>query len=224
MPTIAIVGAGPGLGLALARAFGTRGHEVALIARDWEKLDGLVGQLAYEGITAAGFPADVRDTAGLTSALDAAGQRFGGIDVLEYSPVGRLADTVLTAPSQTTRADLQEQLELQLFGALGATATVLPAMRAAGSGTLLYTTGAGSLAPVAQLGNVNAAAAALRNWAVNLHHELSGSGVYAAHVAIDVAIGTSSIPGLATAPADVIAESYWDLHAQRRLAEFVFRS
>ena len=52
MPTIAIVGAGPGMGLAIARTFGARGFDVALIARTRSKLDSLKEQLAKEGITA----------------------------------------------------------------------------------------------------------------------------------------------------------------------------
>lgn len=38
MPVIAIVGAGPGLGLAIARAFGTQGFNVALVSRSPKKL------------------------------------------------------------------------------------------------------------------------------------------------------------------------------------------
>jgi hypothetical protein len=49
-------------------------------------------------------------------------------------------------------------------------------MREAGTGTLLYTTGAGSVNPVPEIGNVNVAAAALRNWVLNLNTELSGCG------------------------------------------------
>jgi short-subunit dehydrogenase len=42
MPTIAIVGAGPGMVLAIARTFGSHGFDIALIARDSTKLRGLV--------------------------------------------------------------------------------------------------------------------------------------------------------------------------------------
>ncbi len=38
MPTIAIVGAGPGLGLPIAREFGSHGFDVALISRNPDKL------------------------------------------------------------------------------------------------------------------------------------------------------------------------------------------
>ena len=46
------------------------------------------------------------------------------------------------------------------------------------------------------LGNVNAAAAALRNWVLNLNKELSGTGVYAGHVAISVWIGNEGPEGI----------------------------
>lgn len=227
MSTIAIVGAGRGLGLALAQTFGSHGYDVALIARNQDNLDGLVSQLAAGGITAAAFTADVRNRPALTRALGDAANRFGGIDVLEYSPGGTPATTKLTLPSQTTPEDMQFEVEFQLYGAITATQAVLPALREAGTGTLLYTTGAGSVDPVPQVGNVNAAAAALRNWAINLNKELDGTGVYAAHIGIDVIIGGSDnnesvIPGFPVAPAEDIAAAYWDLHTKRQDGEYIF--
>ncbi|MEV5644524.1 SDR family NAD(P)-dependent oxidoreductase [Streptomyces flaveolus] len=207
----------------MARTFGTRGYGVALISRDRAKLEGLAGELAAEGITAAAFPADVLDRDALAQALKGAAARFGGIDVLEYSPVGTIGSTTLTTPSATEPAHVQQEMEFQLYGAIAATRAVLPAMREAGAGTLLFTTGAGSIDPVPQVGNVNAAAAALRNWAVNLHKELDGSGVQAAHVGIDVSIGMSVVPGFPTAEPEEISPVYWELHTTRRdRAEVVF--
>ena len=55
--TIAIVGAGPGLGMSIARRFGAEGHRVALISRRQGRLDGL------------------------------AAERLGPVEVLEYSPL-----------------------------------------------------------------------------------------------------------------------------------------
>ncbi|MFJ5307535.1 SDR family NAD(P)-dependent oxidoreductase [Streptomyces sp. NPDC088350] len=223
MNSIAIVGAGPQLGLAIARTFGSQGFDVALISRNRTKLDELVRTLTAEGVTAAAFPADVLDRDALAQALKDAAARFGGIDVLEYSPVGTMASTVLTTPVETEPAHVQHEIEFQLYGAIAATNAVLPAMREAGAGTLLYTTGAGSIDPVPQVGNVNAAAAALRNWALNLHKELDGTGVQAAHVGIDVSIGMSVVPGFPTARPEEISPVYWDLHTtQRDRAELVF--
>ncbi|WP_329159835.1 SDR family NAD(P)-dependent oxidoreductase [Streptomyces sp. NBC_01717] len=223
MPTIAIVGAGPQLGLAIARTFGTRGYDVALIARNLAKLENLAGELAADGITAAAFPADVLDRDALTQSLKDAAARFGSIDVLEYSPVGGFDSTVLTTPSATEPANVQREMEFQLYGAIAATRAVLPAMREAGAGTLLFTTGAGSIDPVPQVANVNAAAAALRNWVINLHKELDGTGVQAAHVGIDVSIGTPAVPGFPTAQPEEISPVYFELHTTKRdQAELVF--
>ncbi|MCX4767295.1 SDR family NAD(P)-dependent oxidoreductase [Streptomyces sp. NBC_01275] len=223
MTSIAIVGAGPQLGLAIARAFGSHGLDIALISRNRDKLDGLVGKLTAEGVTAAAFPADVLDRDALTQALKDAATRFGGIDVLEYSPVGTFGSTVLTTPADTDPSHVQQEMEFQLYGAIAATKAVLPAMREAGAGTLLYTTGAGSIDPVPQVGNVNAAAAALRNWAINLHKELDGTGIQAAHVGIDVSIGMSVVPGFPTARPEQISPVYWELHTTKRdQAELVF--
>ena len=86
MPTIAIVGAGQGLGLSIAKVFGRNGFSVALVARNQEKLDVLAGELGDAGIDAAGFTADVTDRPSLTAAFARIKERFGRVDVLEYSP------------------------------------------------------------------------------------------------------------------------------------------
>ncbi|PBC93488.1 hypothetical protein SAMN05446589_10657 [Streptomyces sp. OV198] len=49
MTSIAIVGAGPQLGLAIARTFGSQGFDVALISRNRDKLDALVGSVRLPG-------------------------------------------------------------------------------------------------------------------------------------------------------------------------------
>ena len=222
MPSIAIVGAGPGLGLAIARVFGAQGYDVALVARDATKLKTLTDQLEADGVRTAGFAGDVTDEASLTAALAAAADHFGGIDVLEYSPAGGIDMASMVPPSASRVEDVQGQIEFYLYGAMAATRAVLPAMKAAGAGTLLFTTGAGSVDPVPMLGNVNAAAAALRNWSINLHKELADTGVYAAHVAIGVAIDATNIPGFPVAPASEIAAEYWQLTQSRDVPELVF--
>ncbi|MEV4229069.1 SDR family NAD(P)-dependent oxidoreductase, partial [Streptomyces bobili] len=50
MPVIAVIGAGPGLGLSIARRFGKEGFQVALVSRTQDKLDALAARLAEEGI------------------------------------------------------------------------------------------------------------------------------------------------------------------------------
>lgn len=56
--TIAIIGAGPGLGLASARRFGAEGFNVALLSRTQDHVDALAAELADAAITARGYAAD----------------------------------------------------------------------------------------------------------------------------------------------------------------------
>jgi NADP-dependent 3-hydroxy acid dehydrogenase YdfG len=211
MPTIAIVGAGPGLGASIAKVFGRHGFDVALVSRSRNKLDALVEQLAADGITAAAFPADVADRTALTAALTDAATRFGRIDVLEFSPYAGLT---MVSPTEVTPDNLQPEIDQLLHGAVTATQTVLPAMLEAGAGSLLFTTGGGAITPYPMLATVNAAQAALRNWVHNLHGALADTGVHAATIAINLMIGESAPEGVPHLAPDTIARTYWDLHTQ----------
>ncbi|MBT2283352.1 SDR family NAD(P)-dependent oxidoreductase [Paenibacillus polymyxa] len=59
MKTVAIIGAGPGLGLSLAKTFGRHGYRIALVSRTQVKLDQYAEQLNQMGIEARGFAADI---------------------------------------------------------------------------------------------------------------------------------------------------------------------
>ena len=61
--TALIVGAGPGIGASVARAFGALGYRVAVLARSADRLAGLVDELAAAGVDAKAFTADVADGA-----------------------------------------------------------------------------------------------------------------------------------------------------------------
>ncbi|MFD6989211.1 SDR family NAD(P)-dependent oxidoreductase [Streptomyces sp. NPDC059943] len=216
MPTIAIVGAGPGLGLSIAKVFGGHGFDVALISRTKTNLDALIAELTEAGITAEGFPADVADHAQVSGALDAAIARFGRIDVLEFSPHAGLS---MSSPKEVTVNTLRPQIDTLLYGAVAAVQTVLPGMLQAGSGTLLFTTGGGAINPYPMLATVNIAQAGQRNWAVNLHNTLADEGIYAANVAINLMIGAEAPEGVPHRAPDEIALDYWTLHTDRAQAE-----
>ncbi|MFJ9623818.1 SDR family NAD(P)-dependent oxidoreductase [Streptomyces sp. NPDC101181] len=216
MPAIAIVGAGPGLGLSIAKVFGGHGFDVALVSRSKGKLDTLVAELAESGITAQGFPADVADPGQLTGALEAAIDRFARIDVMEFSPHAGLT---MTAPEDVTVDKLRLQIDSLLYGAVAAARAVLPGMLAVGSGTLLFTTGGGAINPYPMLADANIAQAGQRNWALNLHNTLAEKGVHVATVAINLMIGTQAPQGIPFRAPDEIALDYWNLHTERTRAE-----
>lgn len=220
MPTIAVVGAGPGLGLALARRFGREGFSAALIARNPTMLEHLVDVLRAEGVEAACFIADVARPAEVEAALDGAVARFGSIDVLEFSPYSA-GPSSMVDPRDVTVETLRPVIDSHLFGAVAAVQRVLPAMRLNGSGTILLTAGIGSIEPTAVFGTLNTAQAATRNLALNLNQTLSEEGVFVGHVAIGVFIGEEAPEGWPhRSPAD-IADELWTMHAERAERELV---
>lgn len=222
MTTIAIVGAGPGLGRSIAARFGREGSQVALVSRDQAKLESLAQGLAAQGVDAAGFAADVTDPASLEAAFTAVTGRFGPVDVLEYSPAPPNSQTGPLAPVgaiELTVAAVAPQIEYYLYGGIGAIGQVLPGMLERGAGTILVTTGASS-GPVVHppFASIAAASGALRNWVLNLNAALAPKGIYAAHVAIAAWIGNG---GPRSQP-DVIADSYWQLYQDRTEAELFY--
>jgi NAD(P)-dependent dehydrogenase (short-subunit alcohol dehydrogenase family) len=124
MPTIAIAGAGPGLGLGIARRFGREGFQVALISRRPEALDGYIDQLKTAGITAAG-------AAQVAAAFADIKERFGAVDVLEVSP--RDPRTLPSLPASACTPDnVLEQLKVRVLGPIACVQQVLPDMLSAG--------------------------------------------------------------------------------------------
>ncbi len=223
MPAIALVAAGARLGLSLGKIFGGHGFDVALIARSEERLGEHVEKLAAEGVTTAGFAADVTDRSALAAALDHAARRFGTVDVLHYAaPAAGGGEAVRsTGALDVTVDNLGPQIESICYGAIAATRVVLPAMLAAGTGTLLYTTGASSVIPTPVFVSAGMAGAALRKWVLTLNGALANTGIYAGHVAIGVWIaGTPGAPaGASLKQPDDIARLYWDLHTSRGPAD-----
>ncbi|TQJ31514.1 SDR family NAD(P)-dependent oxidoreductase [Microbacterium sp. SLBN-146] len=220
MPTIAIVGAGPGLGLAIAKAFGSNGFTVALVSRTQEKLDALASELSDAGIEAAGFAADVMDPASIAAAFDRIKERFGDVDVLEYSPAPHNPVPGLSNPTalQADRSSIQPQVDYYLYGGIAASEQVLPRMLERGSGTIIYTTGGSSMDPMAgspEFTTTAIGSGALRTYALKLHQATAGTGVYVAHVPIFAWIG---VGGPETQP-DAIAQHYWSLYNTREGAE-----
>jgi NAD(P)-dependent dehydrogenase (short-subunit alcohol dehydrogenase family) len=222
MPTIAIVGAGPQLGLAIGRRFAREGHGVALLARREAQLQAMVDELEASGATARAFPADIRDRPALRAALAAAEEHFGSIDVLEFSPAPTIPDLaahpLVPAVDLTVEAIIPE-MEFYLFGGVTAVQQVLPGMLERGSGTVIATSGAGSgPMTVPFVSSVNVANAGLRNWILALHESVADRGIHVAHLALGAAIGN----GRPKSHPDVIADAYWRLHAERSVSELFY--
>ena len=217
MRTLVIVGAGPGLGLSIARRFGTRQFRVALIARRPASLDAMVAQLAAEQVEAAAFPADLTDERALAKAFADVRQRFGPIEVMEYSPAASLDGPFKAFKAATTTlADVREQFEFFTLGAIRSAQLVVEEMVARKRGAMLFTSGGSAINPVPMLTPVGIAMAAARSYALSLAHELLPTGVFVGHVAI----ATYIQPNTEGDP-DKIAGRYWEMYEKREHAEIV---
>ncbi|MBD8836995.1 MULTISPECIES: SDR family oxidoreductase [Paenibacillus] len=214
MKTIAIVGAGAGLGMSIAKKFGQNGFRVALIARNEEKLNQLVIELEQLGIEAASFQADILNKEQIEMAFAAIKEKYGYIDVLEYSPTPSF-DTV--APTlDVTEENALYQFQYNVLGALSSVKQVLPDMLDKQSGALLFTTGGSAIHPVPMMGNVGIAISGLRNYIFNLNSELSDKGVYAGHLSIGIWMQPNS------GVQDKIADIWYDMYTKRdRVEEFI---
>lgn len=214
MKTIAIVGAGAGLGMSIAKKFGQHGFRVALIARNEEKLNQLVIELEQLGIEAASFQADILNKEQIEKAFAAIKEKYGFIDVLEYSPTPSF-DTVAPALDVSEENALY-QFQYNVLGALSSVRQVLSDMLDKQSGALLFTTGGAAIHPVPMMGNVGIAVSGLRNYIFNLNSELADKGVYAGHLSIGIWMQPNS------GVQDKIADIWYDMYTKRdRVEEFI---
>ncbi|MEJ8281668.1 SDR family NAD(P)-dependent oxidoreductase [Pseudonocardia spirodelae] len=209
MTVLAIVGAGPGLGAAVARRFGREGFEVALLGRRRERAEALAAELTADGVRAHGFAADARDPAGLAAALERVAETVGPVEVLQYSPAPQ--KDFLRPLLETTPADLVGPVEMSVYGPVAAVHQVLPGMRALGRGTVLFVNGGSGARPAARVAGTSIAFAGTGAFAAMLHDEVARDGVHVAQLIVPGAIE----PGHPRTDPAVLAETLWTLHRDR---------
>lgn len=208
MPTIAIIGAGPGLGAAVARRFSREGFAVALVSRDQAKLDGLAADLAKEGVDARGYAADVLDPAALERALERAAADLGPITALQYSPLP--SRDYLHSVLDLTPELASEALRFSAIGLIHAARAVLPAMRAAGEGSILLVNGGTSVKARHGFAGTSVAFPAESAYGEMLHDALADEGIRVAQLVIPGAIPKLQLEhGI-----DSVADRIWQLHAE----------
>ncbi len=128
----AIVGVGPGLGMAIARRFGREGFALALVARNPDTLLGLRDVLRAEGHEAVAFRADAASPSDLERALTEVAETLGHPAVLVYNAAAPRRGTPTTLAPEV----LVEDFRVDVVGALAAVRTVVPRMKSNRSGAM----------------------------------------------------------------------------------------
>lgn len=176
-----ILGAGPGLGRAIGKAFAEKGAKVILMGRNRGRLERISAEIEAAGIVSV----DVTDEIALRAAFDTVRDSHGHTSVLVHNP--SIANE--EPATRTSRSDLMIGFELAPGSLLVAAQEVAPAMRRAGRGTILVTGNAAALTGSTWSAALAAQKAAVRNLAFSLAAELGPDGVHVATITIDGILG-----------------------------------
>lgn len=207
MPVIAIIGAGPGLGAAVARRFGREDFAVALISRDQSKLDTLAAELEADGVTARGYAANVLEPAELEAALARAADELGPITTLQYSPLP--SRDYLKPVLELTPELALEALKFSALGLIHAVRTVLPAMLDSGDGSIILINGGTSVKARAGFAGTSVAFPAESAYGEMLYEALEEEGIRVRQLVIPGGIPKLQLPN----GIDDVASRLWEMHA-----------
>jgi NAD(P)-dependent dehydrogenase (short-subunit alcohol dehydrogenase family) len=211
-----LIGAGPGVGAAVVRRFGREGFRATLISRG-DGLNELATGLRDEGVSVSPLNLDVRHLDnGYRATLRALYEAPDAPAVLVYNASLLVPDGILTS----TVDHLREAYDVDVIGAVVAAQIAAPVLRAAGSGTILFTGGGFADHPIPALATISMGKASLRAAATLIAAEVGGDGVHAASITIagQVAPGTAF-------DANNVAELFWTAHTDGPdgwLAEYRF--
>ncbi len=200
-----VIGAGPGLGAAIAHRFAREGFPIALIGRGRDAAERIAARVRERGVPVLPLQADVADEDALRSAIDRSVDEFGIPDVMVYNAALIRSD----APGDLTAKQHLDAYAVNVVGALTAAVHAVPAMASRGRGSFIITSGMPE--PVAQYTSLSLGKAAVRALAEILHQQYGPNGVHVATVTVygNIAPGSNFDP-------DDIAERYWLVHTQPR--------
>ena len=197
-----LVGAGPGLGSAVARRFAVGGYRVTLLARKTDRLGELAQSLDDTGAEIDTIEADASDSDDLRARMTELYGSDGAPGVVIYNAVMGAPDQLMSS----TAAHLQTAYAVDVIGAIVIAQVAAPAMRAAGFGTIVVTGGGFADHPIPALATISLGKAALRTAATMLGADLGPDGIRVATLTIagQIVAGTAFDP-------ERIAERYWEV-------------
>lgn len=213
--TALIIGAGKGLGAALARRLTRDGFRVVLVARDVEKLADVVAETGARAIAA-----DAQVPQSVEAVFAEVDRTFGTPDLVVFNAAMRYRGPI----------ELLDPTDVMDAYAVGAFAGFLTAQAAArrmlrrGSGSIFFTGATASVKSMPHSVPFAMAKFALRALAQGLARELGPRGIHVAHFILDGGLSSSWATAGESGPADkwlhpdAVAESYLAVHRQHRSA------
>lgn len=216
--TIIVVGLGPGISNAVAERFGAEGFQLALVARNGERLNAAVAAFADKGVKAQAFPTDVSDPEAVRALVGKVQAALGPITAIHWNAYGGGAGDLLAADVSQLRA-VYDVAVTSLVVAVQAARQDLEAQ----SGAVLVTNGGlGFFDPQVDAMGVawNAMGLSVANSAkhkaVALLGEKLKDTVYVGEVVVTGLVkGTAFDQGNATLDPNDIAARFWEMFSAR---------
>ncbi|WP_336757989.1 SDR family NAD(P)-dependent oxidoreductase [Paenibacillus sp. USHLN196] len=165
-----ITGAGRGMGTTIAKAALTAGHKVVATGRDPDAVLRAIGD--SENVMVV--PLDVCEPADAHSAVKAAMERFGAIDVL----VNNAAHFYGGYFEELTPDQIEHQLQVAVVGSMHVTRAILPVMRNQRSGHVISISSGAGLSGFEFNSAYSAAKFALEGWMEAVAPEVAPFGIH----------------------------------------------
>ena len=201
-----VIGAGAGLGKAIAEKFGSRGFVIALVGRSASKLEDIKLNLNQRGIEAHSFVGDASNENSLNQTLGAILDQLGDAEVVLYNAVKMEKKAILS----TEWDKIKDALDTNVGGAYNVLRNMVPYCEEKNRGKLFFTGGGFALDGNPDYFTVSIGKAALRNMVQAAAKQLEKTRVHVATVTIDGFIGDKD-PKYNPA---AIAEEFWKLYDQ----------
>jgi 3-oxoacyl-[acyl-carrier protein] reductase len=141
-----VTGGTQGIGRATALQLAREGANVAICARNQERLDAVRAELEKTGVQVVAMSADMGKAGDVERFMKAVADKFGRIDIL----VNNAGTSKRGAFLELTDQDWADDIELKVFGAIRCTRFAVPYMKKQGGGRIVNITIASAKQPGAQ--------------------------------------------------------------------------
>lgn len=170
-----VLGAGGGLGGAMAKALAHEGARVALGDIDEAAAETTAEDIREDGGTAMVLAWDLADLAVIDTNVARIEAELGPVDILVNNTGGPTPSTVSGQDAALWRASF----ESMVLSVIKLTDRVLPGMREREWGRIITSTSSGVVSPIPNLGLSNALRIALVGWSKTLAREVGRDGITA---------------------------------------------
>ena len=133
----AITGSSQGIGYAIAKSLAEEGCNVALSARNQDRLDQAVADFEAKGVKAVGIICDLSDEEGCGKFIDEAATALGGIDILVNNVGGMIPGTI----ESVTPEIWDTILNTNLMSVVHTTKYAVPHIKKSSAGRILNVSG-----------------------------------------------------------------------------------